>query len=92
MRDSGDQEGDGSGWWVVGATVKARSRGRKEKTEWREALGGEEARPRDSWAVVGGKVRQRKADTWVSTVGMQAPWDELRDEDARGRAGVQGRC
>lgn len=43
MRDSGDQEGDGSGWWVVGATVKVRSRGRKEKTEWREALGGEEA-------------------------------------------------
>lgn len=67
--------------WVVGATVKAWSRDRKERTEWREALGGEEARPRDSWAVVGGKARQRKADTWVSTLGMQALWDELRDEE-----------
>lgn len=92
MGDSGDQEGGRSGWWVVGATIKAQLWGRKERTEWREALGGEEARPRDSWAVVGGKVRQHKADTWVSTLGMQAPWDELRDEEARGRAGLQGRC
>lgn len=77
---------------MVGAKVITQSWGRKERTERREALRGEEARPTDSQAVVAGKVRQHKADGWVSTLEMQAPWDELRDEEARGRAGLQGRC
>ena len=86
MRDSGDQEGGGGGY--SHNTVM----GQKGKDRAERGFGGEEARPRDSRAVVGGKVRQHKADGWVSTLGMQAPWDELRDGEARGRVGLQGRC
>lgn len=49
--------------------------GQKGKDRAERGFGGEEARPRDSRAVVGGKVRQHKADSWVSTLGMQAPWE-----------------
>lgn len=72
--------------WEWGATVKAEPWGRKERTDGREALEGEQAEPRDSQAVVGVKVRQGRRLTSGSPTwgwGHGGATSEIRTQEER---------